>query len=52
MYLLEYCDENGRFHFNYWNPEQGMIGRSLRFDTRNNDGKLEMVSVIIDAYKR
>lgn len=50
--LLEYCDEDGRFHFNYWNPEQGMIGRSLRFDTRNNDGKLGMVSVIIDAYKR
>ena len=20
--LLEYCDENGRFHFNCWNPEQ------------------------------
>lgn len=49
--LLEYCDENGRFHFNYWNPEQGIIGRSLRFDTRNNDGKLGMVSIIIDAYK-
>ncbi|MDU6265395.1 MAG: hypothetical protein E6600_12930 [Anaerocolumna aminovalerica] len=49
--LLEYCDENGRFHFNYWNPEQGIIGRSLRFDTRNNDGKLGMVSIIIDARK-
>lgn len=50
--LLEYCDEDGRFHFNYWAPEQGMIGRSLRFDTRNNDGKLGMVSIIIDAYKK
>jgi len=49
--LLEYCDENGRFHFNYWNTEEGIIGRSLRFDTRNNDGKLGMVSIIIDAYK-
>jgi predicted SAM-dependent methyltransferase len=49
--LLEYCDEKGRFHFNYWNPEQGMIGRSLRFDTRNNNGKLGMVSIIIDAIK-
>ena len=29
-----------------------MIGRSLRFDTRNNDGKLGMVSIIIDAYKK
>lgn len=50
--LLEYCDEDGRFHFNYWNPEQGVIGRSLRFDTRNNDGKLGMVSIIIDAHKK
>jgi predicted SAM-dependent methyltransferase len=49
--LLEYCDEKGRFHFNYWDPEQGMIGRSLRFDTRNNNGKLEMVSIILDAKK-
>jgi Uncharacterized protein conserved in bacteria len=49
--LLEYCDESGRFHFNYWNPEQGIIGRSLRFDTRNNDGRLGMVSIIIDVYK-
>ena len=49
--LLEYCDEKGRFHFNYWNPEQGMIGRSLRFDTRNNNGKLGMVSIILDAKK-
>jgi predicted SAM-dependent methyltransferase len=49
--LLEYCDEKGRFHFNYWNPEQGMIGRSLRFDTRNDNGKLGMVSVIVDAKK-
>lgn len=49
--LLEYCDEDGRFHFKYWNPEHGMIGRSLRFDARNNYGKLGMVSIIIDAYK-
>ena len=29
----------------------GAIGRSLRFDTRNNNGSLGMVSIIIDAYK-
>jgi hypothetical protein len=29
-----------------------MIGRSLRFDTRNNIGELGMVSIIIDAYKK
>ena len=32
-------------------PEDGIIGRSLRFDTRNNNGSLGMVSIIIDAYK-
>lgn len=33
----------------FTNPEQGMIGRSLRFNTRNHKGKLGMVSIIIDA---
>jgi predicted SAM-dependent methyltransferase len=49
--LLEYCDENGDFHFVYWNEEDGKIGRSFRFDTRNSIEKLGMVSVIIDAKK-
>jgi predicted SAM-dependent methyltransferase len=49
--LLEYCDENGDFHFVYWNEEDGKIGRSFRFDTRNSIDKLGMVSVIIDAKK-
>lgn len=49
--LLEYCDENGTFHYKYWNELDGKIGRSLRFDTRNKDGKLGMVSIIIDAKK-
>lgn len=49
--LLEYCDENGTFHYRYWNENDGKIGRSLRFDTRNRDGKLGMVSIIIDAKK-
>ncbi len=49
--LLEYCDENGTFHYKYWNVLDGKIGRSLRFDTRNKDGKLGMVSIIIDAKK-
>ena len=35
----------------YWNELDGKIGRSLRFDTRNKDGKLGMVSIIIDAKK-
>lgn len=49
--LLEYCDENGDFHYKYWNEADGMIGRSLRFDTRNSVEKLGMVSLIIDAKK-
>ena len=49
--LLEWCDENGEFHFKDWSAEEGMIGRSLRFDTRNRDGKLGMVSIILDARK-
>ena len=49
--LLEYCDENGYFHYKHWNEADGKIGRSLRFDTRNSLEKLEMVSIIIDAKK-
>ncbi|MBQ2434243.1 MAG: hypothetical protein II266_07395, partial [Clostridia bacterium] len=48
---LEYCDESGEFHYTEWDEADGRIGRSLRFDTRNRDGKLGMVSVIIDAVK-
>jgi len=50
--LLEYCDENGAFHYKDWDVSDGKIGRSLRFDTRNSDGNLGMVSIIIDARKR
>lgn len=49
--LLEYCDEDGDFHYVYWNENDGRIGRSLRFDTRNSIEKLGMVSIIIDAKK-
>ncbi len=49
--LLEYCDENGDFHYTYWNDADGKIGRSYRFDTRNSIKKLGMVSLIIDAKK-
>lgn len=50
--LLEYCDENGSFHYKYWNESDGKIGRSFRFDTRNSFKKLGMVSIIIDAKNR
>jgi predicted SAM-dependent methyltransferase len=49
--LLEYCDEQGEFHFTYWDPEDGFIYRSLRFDHRNEGGKLGCVSLIVDAIK-
>ncbi len=49
--LLEWCDEKGKFHYKYWNESDGYIGRSLRFDTRNTNGRLGMVSIILDAKK-
>ena len=49
--LLEYCDDNGDFHYKYWNEADGKIGRSLRFDTRNSAAKLGMVSIVLDAKK-
>ena len=49
--LLEWCDESGRFHFNYWDPAEGPVYRSLRSDHRNADGKLGFVSLILDARK-
>lgn len=49
--LLEYCDENSKFHYRYWNNEDGHIGRSFRYDTRNSSKELGMVSLIIDAFK-
>jgi predicted SAM-dependent methyltransferase len=49
--LLEYCDEDGIFHYKYWNEEDGKIGRCFRFDTRNSIKELGMVSIIIDAKK-
>ncbi|MCQ6564116.1 class I SAM-dependent methyltransferase [Paenibacillus mendelii] len=49
--LLEYCDDNGNFHYNEWDETKGFIYRSKRFDHRNKDGQLGFVSLIIDARK-
>ena len=49
--LLEYCDEQGDFHYREWDESKGKIGRSYRFDSRNSNGNLGMVSIIIDAVK-
>ena len=49
--LLEYCDASDAFHYRYWNEQDGRIGRSYRFDTRNSADKLGMVSIVLDARK-
>ena len=49
--LLEYFDQEGKFHFLEWDPAEGNIIRSKRFDERNQDGNLRYTSIILDAYK-
>jgi hypothetical protein len=49
--LYEYFDERGTFHYNEWDPEDGKINRSKRFDERNNGGELKYTSIIMDAKK-
>ncbi|MCH7728713.1 MAG: SAM-dependent methyltransferase [Planctomycetes bacterium] len=48
---LEYFDEKKQFHFCDWKPEDGMVRRSRRFDPRNQNGKLQYTSLILDARK-
>ncbi|MCB1103498.1 MAG: hypothetical protein KDK74_02105 [Cephaloticoccus sp.] len=48
---LEYCDNNGRFHYHDWCWEDGPIFRSFRTDARNRNNTLGFVSLIIDARK-
>ncbi|HVZ34587.1 MAG TPA: methyltransferase domain-containing protein [Polyangiaceae bacterium] len=43
--LLEYHDEAGQLHVHDWNPADGMIHRSVRFDERG------AVSIVLDARK-
>jgi predicted SAM-dependent methyltransferase len=43
--LLEYHDESGVFHGSPWDPADGMIHRSKRFDPRGP------ISIILDARK-
>lgn len=49
--LLEYFDEDGQFVRETWNPADGMIRRSERFDLRNNNGRLAYTSIVLDAVK-
>lgn len=49
--LLEYFDERGEFQYQAWDPQQGMIHRSSRFDKRNQEAPLSYTSLILDARK-
>ena len=49
--VLEYFDESGDFHAVEWDPMEGMIRRSKRFDNRNRDGALHYTSIIVDAIR-
>jgi predicted SAM-dependent methyltransferase len=51
VHLLEYWDEEGQFHFEDWNDDCGHIKRSRRYDKRNQMGKLNYTSLIVDAVK-
>lgn len=48
---LEYFDEEGQFHARTWDPADGLVRRSARFDERNQDGTLRYTSIIVDAVK-
>jgi predicted SAM-dependent methyltransferase len=48
--LLEYYDENGKFHYNEWNSEDGHVHRSKRYDKRFNE-PLGYSSLIVDGIK-
>ncbi len=49
--LLEWFDEEGKFHHENWDVEEGFIMRSTRFDPRNNTNPTAYTSLIIDASK-
>ena len=48
---LEFFDESGEFQATAWNESDGMIHRSIRFDKRNQDGRPNYTSLIVDARK-
>ena len=49
--LLEWFDEEGKFHAVEWAPEDGYVSRSTRFDDRNKDNPAAYTSLIVDAFK-
>ena len=49
--LVEYWDEDGKFHPGYSNDENGYVKRSFINDSRNSDGIPHYTSLIIDFAK-
>ncbi|WP_164667328.1 class I SAM-dependent methyltransferase [Virgibacillus doumboii] len=49
--LLEYCDENGCFHYIDWDQQDGVIFRSKEVDPRNQGAVVRFPSLILDAIK-
>ena len=49
--LLEFWDELGVLQQADWDPAQGKIRRSIRFDTKERGG-FRYTSIIVDAFKR
>ena len=51
VHVYEYFDIEGKFNFREWNPEGGLVRRSIRFDPRNIDGQPIYTSIVLDAIK-
>ena len=49
--LLEYFDEEGKFHLKDWAGENGVIFRSKQYDPRNQGDEIVFASLIVDAIK-
>jgi predicted SAM-dependent methyltransferase/GT2 family glycosyltransferase len=49
--LLEWFDEQGKFHHVDWDVKEGFVERSTRFDQRNRVNPTAYTSLIIDAVK-
>lgn len=49
--VLEHWDAAGKFHAKEWDPADGKVVRSLKFDSRNAGGALKYTSLIVDGVK-
>ena len=49
--FTEYFDEAGAVSLPDWDPQQGNIRRSKRFDKLNKGGSLTYTSIVLDAIK-